>query len=147
MDHTASIYFTNTRPATRGMWLLDRGTFAELSKTTRRRSDRAPSIEKRVYCIRCHHSISALADRIHVNGQCGGKFSNPYGIEFRLECFRAAPGCLVIGRVTDEHTWFKGYAWTIALCASCREHLGWRYSAFERAAFFGLIVDRLQYDG
>jgi len=147
MGHTGSILPINTQRASTGIWLFERGTFAEVAKTSRQRSDRAPSQEKKVYCIQCRHTVSALADRMHINGRRGGIFSNAYGIEFRVECFRAAPGCLVIGRVTDEHTWFKGYGWTIALCASCREHLGWRYSAPERPAFFGLIIDRLRYDG
>jgi hypothetical protein len=55
---------------------------------------------------------------------------------------RAAPGCTTQGAASREHTWFAGYAWRIANCASCLGHLGWRY---ERGAdgFFGLILERL----
>lgn len=30
------------------------------------------------------------------------------------------------GGASTEFTWFPGYAWTIALCAACKAHVGWR---------------------
>ena len=30
---------------------------------------------------------------------------------------------------STEHSWFPGYAWTIALCTRCGAHLGWRCGA------------------
>jgi len=45
-----------------------------------------------------------------------------------------------------EHSWFHGYAWVILCCASCFEHLGWRFESPEKnpARFFGIIQDKLE---
>ena len=67
---------------------------------------------------------------------------NPLGIEFEFGCFGTAPGCRTAGDETDEHTWFAGYHWRVALCGNCRTHLGWRFRS-QDTQFFGLIVDRL----
>lgn len=43
---------------------------------------------------------------------------------------------------TAEHSWFPGYAWTIASCRECGQHLGWRFTATRTGlmpqAFWGL---------
>ena len=67
---------------------------------------------------------------------------NPLGIEYEFSCFSSAPGCRTVGGETDEHTWFAGYQWRIALCGQCRTHLGWRFRSPDNE-FFGLIVARL----
>lgn len=35
---------------------------------------------------------------------------------------------LLHGRPCTEDSWFPGYAWTIASCARCLNHLGWRFT-------------------
>ncbi|XP_075982339.1 protein cereblon-like isoform X2 [Anticarsia gemmatalis] len=46
------------------------------------------------------------------------------------------------GSPTAEYSWFPGYAWTIANCASCSAHVGWRFVALKRTLrpqhFYGL---------
>lgn len=46
------------------------------------------------------------------------------------------------GRPDTAHSWFPGYAWTIAYCARCRAHLGWRFTAVSPGlsprTFYGL---------
>lgn len=32
------------------------------------------------------------------------------------------------GAPSAEFSWFPGYAWTIAFCAACMAHVGWRYT-------------------
>lgn len=96
----------------------------------------------RLLCARCRHPVTHRDERIEVNGAHGHRCTNPGGHTFDIGCFREAAGCAAIGDATRAHTWFKGYAWRIAVCASCEHHLGWR---FESPAdhFHGLILDRL----
>ena len=98
--------------------------------------------ERRLFCALCGHPVTHLNERVEVSGGHEHRCTNPGGYSFHIGCFREAGGCVAIGDATDAHTWFKGYAWRVALCAGCDRHLGWR---FEAAAdhFHGLILDRL----
>ena len=108
----------------------------------------APSVqdkakkEKRLFCALCRHLITHQDERIQVNGGHEHKCTNPGGYTFRIGCFHEAGGCIAIGEATEAHTWFKGYAWKIALCASCERHLGWRFQT-PADYFHGLILERL----
>jgi hypothetical protein len=68
-------------------------------------------------------------------------FFNPAGIAFQLRCFQKAPGAMPRGEPTTEFTWFPKFRWQIALCATCRIHLGWLFT--NGSSFFGLISTRL----
>lgn len=70
------------------------------------------------------------------------RFTNPAGIRFFISCYQQAPGCSLVGRPTQDNSWFGGYYWQLALCTDCNEHLGWYYENRQRG-FFGLIRDRL----
>ena len=98
--------------------------------------------DERLVCARCGHTITHRAARIAVSGEHLHTCRNPHGFEFCIGCFRAAPGCKSESWATAEHSWFKGYRWSIASCAQCDRHIGWRFSA-PGDAFFGLILDRL----
>lgn len=69
-------------------------------------------------------------------------FLNPHGHLFEIGCFGQAPGCRVQGSPTLEFTWFPDYAWSLASCAVCAAHMGWRYDG-SGDSFFGLILPRL----
>ena len=101
-----------------------------------------PEREKRLFCLACRHPVTHLDERIPVQGGHEHSFSNPHGITFHIGCFRQAGGCAAVGAATTEHTWFRGYAWRIALCAHCQAHLGWRFEAAGEY-FHGLIIRRL----
>lgn len=93
-------------------------------------------------CARCLHKIT---DRDAYLDMAGGHlhvFTNPSGFTFELALFTYAD-CIAHGEITMEYTWFSGYAWQLALCANCHEHLGWRYCKAESADFYGLIRERL----
>ncbi|XP_052744823.1 protein cereblon isoform X2 [Bicyclus anynana] len=46
------------------------------------------------------------------------------------------------GAPSAEYSWFPGYEWTVAVCAMCHAHVGWRFEACRRnlrpQQFYGL---------
>jgi hypothetical protein len=103
----------------------------------------APSLHPPLQCVFCSFAITSETERIEVNGAHRHTFFNPAGIVFELRCFLRAPGCLVGGEWTADFTWFAGHVWSVALCGSCRAHLGWCFS-FDDTSFFGLIGKNLR---
>lgn len=79
-----------------------------------------------------------------MSGTHAHTFTNPAGIVFRIGCFADAPGAASFGGENSAFSWFPGFVWRIALCASCGEHLGWRFREERSSAhFFGLILDKV----
>jgi hypothetical protein len=101
--------------------------------------------DKFVLCAQCLNAIAKLTDRIEIGGAHRHTFANPHGILFDIGCFSFADGCRYLGPSTNEFTWFKGYAWRIAVCGKCLLHLGWQYTFSGKDSFYGLIIDRLIY--
>ena len=101
-----------------------------------------PRREKRLFCAACRAWITHQDERIPVQGAHEHDCTNPHGLSFHIGCFRSARGCSRQGTAIMEHTWFKGYAWRIALCAKCQTHLGWSFET-EGGGFYGLILSRL----
>lgn len=66
---------------------------------------------------------------------------NPAGQVFTIFCFTEAPGALLYGSASSDFTWFPGYRWTVALCGSCRVHVGWHFDGGD--VFFALIKSRI----
>ena len=98
--------------------------------------------EKRLFCATCRHPVTHQDERIIVQGGHEHRCTNPQGISYHIGCFREAAGCAAAGEATTEYTWFTGYAWSIASCAHCQVHLGWRFQS-GADYFHGLIVNRL----
>lgn len=96
---------------------------------------------RKFYCAFCKNHVADSDAGISINGGQTHTFSNPAGHTYTVNCFQSAPGCLIIGESTYEFTWFKGYAWKIALCQSCKEQLGWLFS--NEQEFYALIADHL----
>lgn len=99
-------------------------------------------IDERILCRYCREEITEPGYKISIKDSDFHLFRNPMGIYFRVICFSMAPGCIIITDYTDEHTWFSGYKWAVALCFKCRSHVGWHYLSAD-SAFYGLIADRL----
>lgn len=97
---------------------------------------------RRLLCRRCLSPITSERQRIAIGGQHSHRRTNPFGISFLFGCFRAASGARSEGQPTSDHSWFRGYAWSYALCGHCGRHLGWYFEG-TKPAFFGLIRDRL----
>jgi hypothetical protein len=93
-------------------------------------------------CGRCLHPITDRAASLEMAGGHLHVFTNPGGFTYELALYAYAD-CIAYGEMTTEYTWFSGYAWQLALCANCQEHLGWRYLKAGSASFYGLIRDRL----
>ncbi len=98
---------------------------------------------RRLLCAVCAEPITDDERRIAIEGRHVHLRTNPAGFDFEFGCFSEAPGAVVAGAATDEHTWFAGFKWRFSICRGCGAHLGWR---FERSgsSFHGLILDRLE---
>ena len=127
---------------TTSYYFFDKKNDAARERELLREHTEAPLRERRLFCARCRHPITAMDQRIAMNGAPEHDVVNPLGLRFHIACFRRAPGCSVSDEGTLEHTWFAGYTWSVATCAHCHAHLGWMFRSAEDA-FFGLIVDRL----
>jgi hypothetical protein len=95
--------------------------------------------------VRCANCLGSLTDEhaaIDVTGQHTHMCMNPHGLFFRVACFKRAPGCDIQGLPEHHWSWFTGYAWQIAACVACTNHIGWRFTDGE-TVFFGLIEDRI----
>jgi len=92
-----------------------------------------------IVCRCCGLLITSVNQRIEFNGTHEHTFTNPEGIVFHIGCFARVQGCLFAGQPTTAWSWFRGYLWSVAYCAGCGSHLGWRYSAGDDL-FFGLVL-------
>jgi hypothetical protein len=108
------------------------------------KKERKTETARTLRCKVCGHVITSENERIAVNQLHQHTCSNPAGYIFTFGCFREAPGCLVAGPASLEHTWFAGYRWQIAVCAACGEHLGWLFR--NQDEFFALITGNLKLD-
>ena len=52
-----------------------------------------------------------------------GAFLNPHGYVLDVVTLRQAVEVETQGQHTAEHSWFPGYAWALAFCSSCGQHL------------------------
>lgn len=124
--------------------MFDRGL--EKSFQKRRQQLLNPDIflefDSGILCKFCGNKITEIDYQIQVNGKYNHFFKNPEGFGFDIICFRMAPGCHPVGKSFLEHTWFASYYWKIAICNSCKNHLGWFFHAGDDS-FFGLIQGNL----
>jgi hypothetical protein len=130
-------------PAAPGYRALDRNDEAHRSAAPAPVDERALGGEPAILCARCDHPITTPGARISVLEAHQHRFMNPAGLLFHIGCFARADGCVVIGPASDDYPWFPGFAWRLALCGACAEHLGWHFQAGGQA-FYGLRLDRLR---
>jgi hypothetical protein len=97
-------------------------------------------------CAACLSTVSHPSQRIPVQGQHEHTFVNPAGFVYRIGCFATASGACPFGVPSEEHTWFAGYAWRMAVCGGCGEHLGWLFEG-SGPSFWGLILEKLREAG
>lgn len=67
---------------------------------------------------------------------------NPFGYVHEIVTVLAVRHVEVGSDPTEVESWFPGHAWSLALCAGCGAHVGWRFDAVGEAAtpraFWGL---------
>ncbi|XP_074645118.1 protein cereblon-like isoform X2 [Tubulanus polymorphus] len=64
-----------------------------------------------------------------------GTYVNPGGYVhemFTVSSERKEFALNLRGRPSSQHSWFPGYAWTIAECKNCSDHMGWRFTVVNK---------------
>uniref|UniRef100_A0A8C5DCH3 Protein cereblon n=1 Tax=Gouania willdenowi TaxID=441366 RepID=A0A8C5DCH3_GOUWI len=56
-------------------------------------------------------------------------YVNPHGYVHETLTVYKANNLNLVGRPSTLHSWFPGYAWTIAQCRTCGSHMGWKFTA------------------
>ena len=100
-------------------------------------------------CTRCGLPICHHEQLFHMSSEGPvSAFVNPGGVVHETATFYKASNLVLVGPKSEEHSWFPGYAWTIALCAGCQGHIGWRFTAVSALAvprhFWGLSRAQLR---
>ena len=116
-------------------------------------------------CSSCSAPLSALASLVAMSDEgAGGAYCNPAGLVHDvLTVGEVFPNAVALeGEPSAEFSWFPGFAWTVAVCVRCRQHLGWQFtpeaptssatttrtgSGVPRSRFFGLTRARVRADG
>lgn len=93
-------------------------------------------------CVSCGRFVTKVSEKIKVRGRHDHSFGN-LGYLVKLGCFRNAPGCIGLDRISHGYSWFRGYAWQIQLCRHCFTQLGWKYMN-QDDRFYGLIFGMLR---
>ncbi|KAK3860489.1 hypothetical protein Pcinc_029018 [Petrolisthes cinctipes] len=111
---------------------------------------------KMLTCVQCSEVIGDTADifSMSVEGP-QGTFVNPGGYVHEMMTLSKATSLSYYGRPSTEHSWFPGYAWTIATCSDCHSHIGWKFTATKRKLkpqkFYGVtrkaVRAKLVWDG
>ncbi|CAN9511671.1 unnamed protein product [Ophioblennius macclurei] len=59
-------------------------------------------------------------------------YVNPHGYVHETLTVYKANNLSLVGRPSTLHSWFPGYAWTIAQCRTCGSHMGWKFTATKK---------------
>ncbi|XP_031488709.1 uncharacterized protein LOC116256480 [Nymphaea colorata] len=106
--------------------------------------------------VRCKHCMTVIARRrdMVVMSSDGplNAFVNPYGHVHEIMTLNNAKGLALLDGPVTQHSWFPGYAWTIANCATCDSNMGWLFTATNKRlqprSFWGIrslqVSDDLQ---
>lgn len=87
-------------------------------------------------CVRCRSCETLIAKRSNMLVMSSegplGAYVNPHGYVHEIMTLFKANGLAVIGNPVKEYSWFPGYAWSIAECATCETQLGWLFTATKK---------------
>lgn len=81
-------------------------------------------------CKGCGSQVANKKDvfSLSIEGPLGA-YVNPGGYVHETMTVHKAQNLNLIGRPSTEHSWFPGYAWTIAQCRRCNSHMGWKFTS------------------
>ena len=82
-------------------------------------------------CSSCSAPLGALASLVAMSDEgAGGAYCNPAGLVHDvLTVGEVFPNAVALeGEPSAEFSWFPGFAWTVAVCVRCRQHLGWQFT-------------------
>ncbi|XP_070016101.1 uncharacterized protein [Nicotiana sylvestris] len=86
-----------------------------------------------IRCKTCELLIARRTDMLVMSSEGPlGAYVNPHGFVHEIMTLFKANGLAVIGNPVKEYSWFPGYAWSIAECASCETQLGWLFTATKK---------------
>uniref|UniRef100_A0A9L0RPG2 Protein cereblon n=1 Tax=Equus caballus TaxID=9796 RepID=A0A9L0RPG2_HORSE len=100
-------------------------------------------------CKQCQETEITTKNEIFSLSLCGpmAAYVNPHGYVHETLTVYKASNLNLIGRPSTVHSWFPGYAWTIAQCRICASHIGWKFTATKKdmspQKFWGLTRSAL----
>jgi cereblon len=119
---------------TRSEWLRARTTLDRLRMAIQF-LESAVSTTK-IKCRNCQTVVGDSGDlfRVGVASNEGvlGTYVNSAGYVHETLTLTKAQNLTVIEPPTAEFSWFPGYAWMIAYCSVCHEHMGWKFVALSQ---------------
>ncbi|KAL9313473.1 hypothetical protein ACSQ67_018925 [Phaseolus vulgaris] len=83
-----------------------------------------------IRCKSCETTIAKRSDMLVMSSEGPlSAYVNSSGYVHEIMTFYKANGLSLIGPAVSEYSWFPGYAWTIANCATCKTQMGWLFTA------------------
>ncbi|KAL6006082.1 hypothetical protein ACLOJK_040127 [Asimina triloba] len=83
-----------------------------------------------IRCKTCQNVIAKRSDMLVMSSDGPlNAYVNPHGYVHEVMTLHRTNGLVLKGFPVKEHSWFPGYAWTIANCASCEMNMGWLFTA------------------
>ncbi|XP_043289838.1 protein cereblon-like [Venturia canescens] len=104
---------------------------------------------KSFVCAICRQAIGKHTDIVPMNKKgLQEAYCNPYGaIHETVTLSNTTNVVLSVDPPSTVCSWFPGYAWTIASCAGCNSHIGWKFTAVNKdlkpRQFWGLTRKNL----
>lgn len=86
-----------------------------------------------IQCKICQIIIAKRSDMLVMSSEGPvGAYVNATGYVHEITTLYKANGLALTGPALTKYSWFPGYAWTIANCATCETHMGWLFTATNR---------------
>lgn len=106
---------------------------------------------RQIFCHRCSQFFAVLDDIIVVSETDSGVFVNAGGHLHDILLLKAVQNGEFDDTAHAEFSWFPGYAWSIAYCGRCDEHIGWRFISLREDVrpnhFWALSQSQISYKG